>query len=187
MPTLKTFEDAVAFVREHTIITVFGSKGSPHPSLWDNTALSATKPKAGGWSPRVIAVWDWKTRIPQTFPDDIFYGKLPDGDAMLMRMDYLRDVHYPQAHLPIRELSPLAQEVYEIIRVEPNYTGPLRKQAIAVTGTTKSRFDTALKQLQCTLNIVRSMDPDHDGDFWLPFSDVHLDIVERWEDADRGL
>ncbi len=180
MAKLKTFEDAVAFVLENKVVTVFGSKGSPHPSLWDNTALSAAKPKSG-WSPRVRAVWDWKTRIPMTYPDEVFYGKLPDGDAALIEMDHLRAVHYPEAHRPVTELPPLAQEVYELIRNEPNYTGPLRKQAIEKTGTTKSRFDTALKHLQSSLNIVRSLDPDHDSDFWLPFKDVHLDTVQMWE------
>ncbi|WP_309397701.1 hypothetical protein [Cerasicoccus maritimus] len=66
---MKTFEEATEFVLKHKVVTVFGSKRSPHPSLWDNTDLSADKPKTGGWSPRVSAVWDWKTRIPKTFPE----------------------------------------------------------------------------------------------------------------------
>lgn len=67
---IRTFEDACDFVLRHKVVTVFGSKGSPHPSLWDNTDLSEDKPAEGGWSPKVTAVWDWKTRIPQTFPDE---------------------------------------------------------------------------------------------------------------------
>ena len=94
---IRTFEDACDFVLKHKVVTVFGSKGSPYPSLWDNTDLSEDKPAKGGWSPKVTAVWDWKTRIPQTFPDEIFYGKVPGGDAVLMEMNHLREVHYSQA------------------------------------------------------------------------------------------
>ncbi|MEN8662428.1 MAG: hypothetical protein ABF322_01145 [Lentimonas sp.] len=40
-----------------------------------------------------MAVWDWKTRIPQTIPDEIFYGKIPGGDAALIDMNYFRETH----------------------------------------------------------------------------------------------
>ncbi len=174
---IKTFEEAYEFVLEHRVCTVFGSKDSPYPSLWDNTGLSERKPKAGGWSPKVKAVWDWKTRIPQTYPDAVFYGKVPGGDAVLMEMDHFRDVHYPDAFQPVVELDRLARDVYEFIRLEPNFTGPLRKRAIAELGCTKSQFDRALKALQVSLNIVRSNDPKLKNDFWLPMREVHLDIV----------
>lgn len=174
---IKTFEEAYEFVLEHRVCTVFGSKDSPYPSLWDNTGLSERKPKAGGWSPKVKAVWDWKTRIPQTYPDAVFYGKVPGGDAVLMEMDHFRDVHYPDVFQPVVELDRLARDVYEFIRLEPNFTGPLRKRAIAELGCTKSQFDRALKVLQVSLNIVRSNDPKLKNDFWLPMREVHLDIV----------
>ena len=177
---IKTFEAACEFVLKHKVVTVFGSRKSPYPSLWDNTALSEAKPAQGGWSPKVIAVWDWKTRIPQTLPDEIFYGKVPGGDAVLMEMEYLRTVHYPKAYQPVSQLAPLAQQVYECIRIEPWFTGDLRKHAIDEFHCTKSRFDTALKKLQISLNIVRSNDPSVENDLWLPFSEVHLDIVERY-------
>lgn len=175
---IKTFDEAYEFVLQKKVCTVFGSETSPYPSLWDNTGHSEKKPKAGGWSPKVKAVWDWKTRIPQTYPDTVFYGKVPGGDAVLMEMQHFRDVHYPDAYQPVCELDTLAQEVYECIRLEPNYTGPLRKLAIAGQGCTKSQFDTALKKLQVSLNIVRSNDPKLKNDFWLPMREVHLDIVQ---------
>ncbi|MGJ8638696.1 MAG: AlkZ-related protein [Opitutaceae bacterium] len=174
----KTFEEATEFVRSNKVCTVFGSKQSPHPSLWDNTDLPEDKPAEGGWSPKVIAVWDWKTRIPQTFPDEIFYGKVPGGDAVLMEMEYFKTIHYLKAFQPLSELDELSQKVYEFIRIEPWFTGPLRKHCIKELGCTKSRFDTALKKLQISLNIVRSNDPELKNDQWLPLSDVHLDIVE---------
>lgn len=174
---IKTFDEAFRFVIEHKVCTVFGSKHSPYPSLWDNTDLSEKKPKAGGWSPKVVAVWDWKTRIPQTYPDQVFYGKVKGGDAVLMEMQHFRDVHYPSAYQPVGELNLLAQQLYERIRLEPAYTGPLRKRAMAELACTKSQFDTALKKLQVSLNIVRSNDRNHTNDFWLPMTEVHTDLV----------
>ena len=178
---IKTFEQAYQFVIEHKVCTVFGSKNSPYESLWDNTALSESKPKAGGWSPKVVAVWDWKTRIPQTFPDQVFYGKVTGGDAVLMEMQHFRTEHYPAAFRPVDNLSQLAQDAYEMIRLEPNYTGQLRKKAISKFGCSKSQFDTALKHLQVSLNVVRSNDIVHENDFWLPMREVHLEIVQQHE------
>ena len=177
---LKTFEEACEFVFEKKVCTVFGSKNSPYPSLWDNTDLSEEKPDGGGWSPKVMAVWAWKTKIPQTFPDEVFYGKVPGGDAVLMEMEYFRTEHYPKHFKPVSELDPLSQGIFEFIRMEPWFTGPLRKHSIAELGCTKSRFDTALKKLQISLNIVRSNDPSVDKDLWLTFEEVHPDIVEMY-------
>ncbi|MCO8121268.1 hypothetical protein NHH03_05925 [Stieleria sp. TO1_6] len=176
---IQTFDQAYQFIIEQKVCTVFGSKGSSYPSLWDNTDLSEQKPSAGGWSPKIKAVWDWKTRIPQTYPDAVFYGKIPGGDAVLMEMQHFRSVHYPCAYCPVDQLDTLAQQVYELIRLEPAYTGPLRKRAIAQWACTKSQFDTALKKLQVSLNIVRSNDPKLTNDFWLPMSEVHLDLLQR--------
>ncbi len=178
---IKTFSEAYQFVLDQKICTVFGSKGSPHPSLWDNTDLSEKKPKAGGWSPKVTAVWDWKTRIPQTYPEEIFYGKIAGGDAVLIEMQHLRTTHYPSAFQSVDQLDALAQGIYEMIRLQPACTGPLRKRAISEMGCTKSQFDTALKKLQVNLNIVRSNDPAHKRDFWLTMREMHLDIVQKYE------
>ncbi len=174
---IKTFEEACEFVLKHKICTVFGSKNSPYPSLWDNTDLSTEKPAEGGWSPRVRAVWAWKTKIPQTFPDDFFYGKVPGGDAVIMEMQYFRTVHHPEHARPVETLDELAQGIYVFIQEEPAYTGDLRKRAMMAFGCTKSRFDTALKNLQITLNIVRSNDPSLANDFWLAFDEVYPDMA----------
>lgn len=175
---IKTFEEACEFVLENKICTVFGSKNSPHPSLWDNTDLSEEKPAEGGWSPKVKAVWAWKTQIPQTFPDEVFYGKVPGGDAVLMEMEYFRTEHYPKHFKPVAELDPLAQGIYELLLMEPAYTGDLRKKAMAEFGCTKSRFDTALKKLQISLNIVRSNNPELTNDLWVVFEEMYPDLVE---------
>ena len=174
---ITTFEEACEFVLEKKICTIFGSKNSPYPSLWDNVGLSDEKPPEGGWSPKVSAIWTWKNEIPSTFPDEVFYGKVHGGDAVLMEMEYLRTVHYPKAFQPVSELGPLAQALFEHIRIEPWFTGDLRRAAMQEFGCSKSRFDTALKKLQVSLNIVRSNDPNLENDQWLPFADVYPDIV----------
>lgn len=178
---IKTFQQAYRFVLKQKVVTVFGSKNSPYESLWDNTDLSEDKPEEGGWSPKVTAVWDWKTRIPQTYPDKVFYGKVPGGDAVLMEMKYFREVHFPQHYHSVDELDVLCQQIYKFIRLEPDYTGPLRKRAISELGCTKSQFETALKKLQINLLILRSNAPEHQNDFWLPMSEVHLDLVQKAE------
>jgi len=48
-------------------------------------------------------------------------------------------------------------------------------------GCSKSQFDTALKNLQVSLNIVRSNDPAYANDFWLTMREMHLDIVHQHE------
>ncbi|TWU58535.1 hypothetical protein Poly51_13140 [Rubripirellula tenax] len=176
---IKIFEDAYRFVLEQKICTVFGSKGSPYPSLWDNTGLSEAKPKAGGWSPKVSAVWNWKTRIPQTYPDEVFYGKVAGGDAVLIEMQHFLDEHYPRFYKPADQLGQLEQQIFEMVRLEQAYTGDLRKRAMNRLACTKSQFETALRKLQISLNIVRSNDPRHKNDFWLPMSEVHLELVEE--------
>ena len=174
---IKTFEQAYQFVIDNRVCTVFGSKNSPYPSLWDNTALSEKKPKDGGWSPKVVAVWDWKTRIPQTYPDKIFYGKVKGGDAVLMEMEFFESEHFPAAYQPVSKLEMLPQQIYRMISTEPDYTGPLRKRSIEKFQCTKSQFDTALKKLQISLNVVRSMDTAHENDFWIPLGDVYPDLI----------
>lgn len=173
---IKTFKQAYKFVLKHKVCTVFGSKNSPYPSLWDQTDLSEDKPEDGGWAPKVVAVWDWKTRIPQTYPNEIFYGKVKGGDAVLMEMDFFRQEHFPNAFQPVDELDSLSQQIFEWIRMEPGYTGALRKRAISELGCTKSRFDTALKKLQISLNVVRSNNPIHENDFWLAMSEIYPEL-----------
>lgn len=176
---LRTFEDAFQFVCDRKVCTVFGSDGSPYPSLWEHTDLSEAKPKTGGWSPKVMAVWDWKTRIPQTYPESVFYGKVAGGDAVLMEMQHFRTEHFPQAFRSVSSLDSISQAIYECVRLEPSYTGPLRKKVMQRVECTKSQFDTALKKLQISLNIVRSNDPQLKNDFWIPMREIHLDLFEQ--------
>ena len=180
-PAVRTFEDAYAFVLKHKIVTIFGSGTSPYPSLWDHVDLPEKQPGEKGWGPKVEAIWPWKNQLPATFPDEIFYGKIKGGLAVLVEMNYLRDVLYPEAHKPVQELPELARQTFAFIRVEPWDTTSLRNAVREETGCSKSRFDTALKHLQVSLNIARSNDPELDRDTWLTFKELYPDIVAARE------
>ncbi len=153
---IKTFQQAYAFILKAKTCLIFGSKTSDLPSLWDVVDLPGRQPGQPGWGAKVEAVWAWKNELPAQFPDEIFYGKLPGGLAVLMCMEHLRHVHYPAHHRPVSTCSPLARRAFELIRSEPHTTAELRK-ALSPSGTiSKSKADSALVELQVTLNITRS-------------------------------
>ncbi|MCC5024237.1 MAG: hypothetical protein J6386_16245 [Candidatus Synoicihabitans palmerolidicus] len=114
--------------------------------MWDAVDLPTDGGGKTKWGARVEAIWAWKNELPAAFPDDIFYGKIPGGLAVLMAMSHLRETHYPAHHRPVFSCNDLAQKVYEIIRNNPSSTAEIRAAAIERHGGTKSRFDTALKQ-----------------------------------------
>jgi hypothetical protein len=175
---IRTFEEARRFVLEEKVCTIFGSKKSPYPSLWDQIDLPDRIEGEKGWGEKITAVWQWKNELPATYPEEIFYGKVAGGDAVLMEMEYLRKSHYEQAWKDPSFLPALAQKIYGEIKIEPHYTGELRKLVMEETGCTKSRFDTALKSLQISLNIARSNHPDEVRDQWLLFTEMYPDIAE---------
>nr|MEE4267082.1 hypothetical protein [Candidatus Krumholzibacteria bacterium] len=171
---IKTLEDAAAFVRDVKICTVFPSDKTELTSLYENVDLPEKQPGESGWGQRVEAVWPWKNQLPTEYPDDIYYGKIKGGFAVLMDMGYLAAIHFPAAYQPVETTSPLAQRIFEKIRMEPWTTTDLRQEMIQETGCTKSQFDTALKNLQITLNVVR--DCAAEKDTWLTFQEVHTEI-----------
>ncbi|MAT96033.1 MAG: hypothetical protein CL608_02625 [Anaerolineaceae bacterium] len=173
---IKTFEEARYLIRELQICTIFESEKSGLPSLWQHINLPEKQPGEKGWGEKVSAVWDWKNRLPATFPDEIFYGKIKGGFAVLMTMEYLRDVHFPSAYKPVEQLNRLARYIFEMIRNEPWETTDLRNEVMEAQGCSKSQFDTALKNLQISLNIVRSNDPAIERDTWLAFQELYPDI-----------
>jgi len=176
---IKTLEQAREYVLRVKTCLIFGSKKSKLPSLWDAVTLPERQPGEKGWGQKITAIWTWKNQLPAECPDEIFYGKLPGGIAMLMSMDYLRDAHYPQHHKDISQCSPLARKIFPLIRSEPLTTTELRK-AIPPTATlTKSVLDRALIELQVTLNIVRSNAPEMKNDTWLRFTDQYPEFRER--------
>ena len=176
---IKTFEEARYLIRELTICTIFESSKTKLPSLWEHIDLPEKQVGEKEWGEKVTAVWDWKNRLPATYPEEIFYGKIKGGFAVLMTMDYLRDVHFASAYKSVYSLNRLAQHVYEKIRMEPWETGPLRKEVVEEMGCSKSQFDTALKNLQISMNVVRSNDPSIERDTWLAFVELYPDIWHK--------
>lgn len=173
---IKTFAEARYLIRELQICTIFESEKSGLPSLWEQIDLPEKQAGETGWGEKVSAVWDWKNRLPATFPDEIFYGKIKGGFAVLMTMDYLRNVHFASAYKPVEQLNRLCTHIFEKIRNEPWETTDLRQEIMEAHGCSKSQFDTALKNLQISLNIVRSNDPTIERDTWLTFQELYPDI-----------
>lgn len=176
---ITTIEEAHRLILNLKICTVFDSARSDLPSLWEHVDLPEKQPGEKGWGRKVEAVWTWKNQLPADYPDEIFYGKIKGGLAVLMSVDYLREVHFPAAYRPIAQLKPLAWFIFDMVRAEPWETGDLRRAVIEDYGCSKSQFDTALKHLQISLNIVRANDPDADRDTWLTFQEQYPDIWAR--------
>lgn len=173
---IKTFEEARLLIWELKICTIFESSKSELPSLWEHVDLPEKQAGEKGWGQKVSAVWDWKNRLPAEYPDEIFYGKIKGGFAVLMTMAYLRDFHFASAYKCVDDLNLLAAHIFERIRVEPWETTSLRQEMLEATGCSKSQFDTALKNLQISMNIVRSNDPEIERDTWLTFQELYPDI-----------
>jgi hypothetical protein len=173
---ITTLEGALEYVQAVKVCTLFSNKVAGLPALWDSVDL----PENGGgrtkWGARVEAIWAWKNELPATYPDEVFYGKISGGLAVLMTMDHLRDVHYPKAHKPVSTCRDLAQKVFEVIRLDPTETTETRAIAMGRHGCSKSQFDTALKQLQVTLNIARDPEAGTGKDRWLPFREIYPDF-----------
>jgi len=176
---VKTLEQACRFVIKERICTVFAGSSKTLKSLWDAVDLPDKQPGETGWGAKVGAVWSWKNQLPAQYPSEIFYGKMKGGSAVLMTVDYLHDCHYPQCHQEIHKCRPLAQQIFELICQAPYETTALRRESIERFACTKSQFDTALVELQVTLNIVRSNEPGIDRDTWLPFQEIYLDIYRK--------
>lgn len=179
---VKTIEDACRFVKSVQICTIFPSAKTELTSLYERVDLPEKQPGESGWGERMEAVWPWKNKLPNDYPDEIYYGKIKGGFAVLMDMDYLDQVHFAAAHQPVTALNQLAQQIFERIRVEPWSTTELRNEIIFAVGCSKSQFDTALKNLQISLNIVR--DSAAEQDTWLPFQEVYSEVWNKYVSED---
>ena len=174
---IKTIEDARLFVQQVQVCTIFPSDKTELTSLYENVDLPEKQPGETGWGERMEAVWPWKNQLPSEYSNDIYYGKIKGGFAVLMEMTYLDEAHFPRAYKPVCSLNQLAQQIFEKIRIEPWLTGDLRQEIIAEAGCSKSQFDTALKNLQISLNVVRDCEAEQDT--WLTFQEVYSDIWNR--------
>ena len=174
---VRTLRQARVFILKVGICGIFSDAGVGMPSLWDVVDLPERRPGEKGWGQKVIAIWQWKNELPALYPEEIFYGKIPRGHAALMSIDFLRTEHYPKHHRPLKECSPLAQRIYDRLKLDPLTTGLLREELNMTRRPERNRFDRALHELQVTLNITRRNSLEDENDTWVLFSDQYLDVV----------
>ncbi|MCF7688681.1 MAG: hypothetical protein K9M98_06070 [Cephaloticoccus sp.] len=175
-PHIRTLKQALAHVRKVGVCLVFADPKSNLANLWDAIDLPEKLPGEKGWGQKVGAVWSWKNQLPADYPDEIFYGKGAKGKSVLMTLDYLKKVHHPAFHRPVVQCSPLAQKIYELVRIEPMTTPALRQAILKGDRSRKAAFAKALVELQVTLNIVRCNAPEITSDTWVRFAEQYLGI-----------
>jgi hypothetical protein len=180
---VRILKQARAYILRVGICGIFSDGGVGMPNLWDVVDLPDRQPGESGWGQKVMTIWRWKNELPAVYPDEIFYGKIPTGHAALMSMDYLRMEHYPKYHRALSECSPLAQKIYERLRLDPLTTGSLRAELNMTRRPERNRFDRALQELQVTLNIARRNSLEDENDTWVLFSDQYLDVARGWESS----
>jgi hypothetical protein len=174
---VRTLKQARVYILQVGVCGIFSDAGVGMPNLWEVVDLPDRQPGEKGWGQKVVAIWRWKNELPAIYPEEIFYGKIPAGRAVLMSMDYLRVEHYPKHHRPLRECSALAQKIYERLRLDPLTTGSLREELNMTLRPERNRFDRALQELQVTLNIARRNSLEDENDTWVLFSDQYLEVV----------
>jgi hypothetical protein len=179
--SVRTLNQAKAFVVKAGICGIFSDARGEMPCLWDVVDLPGRKPGKKGWGEKITAIWNWKNELPAMYPKMIFYGKIRGGLAVLMSMDHLREEHYPKHYRPLKDCSALARKLYEIIRMDPITTGSLREEMNMARRPERNRFDRALQELQVTLNIARRNSANDEKDTWVPFTEQYLEIVRRGE------
>lgn len=171
---VRTVDDARRFVEEVGLCLIFNESGrGEYPALWDVVDAPDKRPGERGFGERTSLVWRLKNDLPMTYPDEIFYGKLPNGRAMLCTLERLKLLARTQRRHP-SEASRDAQRLLSVIRTRPITNKELRAEAGFEGRAMESRFARALQQLQIGLLIARV---DTDPDTWLPFDWVYPDLV----------
>jgi len=176
---IRTFQEARAYVARVGICGIFSEIEGE--SLWSVVDLPGRIPGQKGWGEKVTAIWTWKNELPARYPREFFYGKIPGGLAALMTVAYLKKTHYPAAHKPIRECTPMAQKLYGVIVHDPITTKDLRRELDMTRPPERNRCDRALQELQTTLNIVRRNSLKDAYDTWVPFREQYLEIASAAE------
>ncbi len=170
---VRTVDDALEFVRSVGLCLIFAqtkpAKRNPLPSLWDAVDAPDKQPGESGFGERTGVVWRLKNELPMNYPDEIFYGKLRGGRAMLCTVDRLREIYPDQRQQP-DAVGRDARRLLDIIRLRPITNGELRLDAGFHHPDSRSRFDRALQELQISLLIARV---DVDPDTWYLFDAVY--------------
>jgi hypothetical protein len=169
---------AKEFIRQVGLCGIFSDANGTMACLWNVVDLPTRRLGERGWGEKVTAIWRWKNELPACYPNEIFYGKIQSGLAVLMSLDYLREDYYPKHHRPLSDCSALARQLYGLIKLDPITTGSLREEMNMSEGPDRRKFERALRELQVTLNIVRRNSPRDENDTWVPFSEQYLDVVQ---------
>lgn len=173
---VRTLQQARTFVKKAGLVGIFSNDDGAMASLWEVVDLPGRQPGERGWGQKVSAIWTWKNELPARWPDEIFYGKIPGGLAVLMTIARL-EAHYREHHVPLKECSPVAQKIAARLKFDPMTTGELRRDLDMTLRPEKARFDRALQELQTTLNIARRNSLEDENDTWIPFREQYLAIV----------
>lgn len=176
-PSVRTLNEARAFVRKNRICGLFSDDGGRMVSLWNVVDLPGRQPGEKGWGQKISAIWTWKDELPARWPGEIFYGKIPGGLAVLMTISHLKKEHYPRCHVPVRQCSALAKRLHAVLRLDPLTSRELRRELGLTERPDKPRFDKALLELQVTLNIARRNSLTDKNDTWVLFGEQHADVA----------
>jgi hypothetical protein len=173
---VRTLAQARAFVRREGLVGIFSDAGGTMPSLWAVVDLPDRRPGERGWGEKISAIWRWKNELPARWPDEIFYGKLPGGLAVLMTLGRLAD-HYRAYHVPLERCSALARRAARIIAHDPLTSRQVRQELGLDDRAGKAAVDRALTELQVTLNIARRTSLTDRNDTLVPFREQYLAVV----------
>src|SRR3712207_709243 len=174
--SVKTIEEARDWIRSVRICTIFEDRSGKLPSLWDAVDAPDKQPGERGWGDKMGKVWTWKNELPARYPDEIFYGKLKGGRAILCTMDRLREIYRAQ-HRPLEQVSHTARELYDVIWQGPIPNKPLRGATGLEGKEGKARFDRALLELQVAMLIVRVNRGDVENDTWVAFDAQYPELA----------
>jgi endonuclease-8 len=175
--TVRTLEDARKLVLKVGICGILGDPNGKLPTLWDAVAAPNAAHDQSAWSEKIQQVWAWRNELTARYPNEIFYGTIRGGRAVLMSMEKLREL-YARQHKPLDQCSGLAQQLFAIIAQGAIPTMPLRQAAGLTDRKSRSKFQRALQELQTTFNIARANRADAEGDLWVPFLDRYPQFAE---------
>lgn len=178
---VRTIEDARRFVADVGVCTIFADRSGTLPSLWDAVDAPDKRSDEPGWGERMSKVWIWKNELPTLYPNEIYYGKLKGGRAILCTMPYARDLYRTQ-HRSLKQVSATARDLYDVIQQGPIPNRELR-YATGLDGKAgKYRFDRALMELQVAMLIVRSNQPGLEHDTWLPLEQQYPHLAAPFDE-----
>ena len=161
---------------------IFQAERSRIPSLWDVVDAPDKRPGEHGFGERTGLVWRLKNELPMSYPDEVFYGKLAGGRAMLCTLVRLAEL-YRRQHRPAEDLSRDAQRLLALIQGCPIANHDLKLDAGFHTPEMRTRFDRAIQELQVSFQIARV---DVDPDTWFPFEAVYPGFALRPAPAGRS-